>query len=93
MKRACASNLTRNPCERSVEKSSCTVTNALARVTRETPVSQTLEKELINEFDPDSPYLGIIRQLFRFPTDQYEELISQATEKLPAIREWISAWL
>ena len=68
------------------------VTNALARVVRHTRVSPTVRGELIDELDPESPYLGIIRQLFRFP-DQFERLVKGAQRKLPAIRDWISTWL
>ncbi|MHB1560683.1 MAG: retron system putative HNH endonuclease [Isosphaeraceae bacterium] len=69
-----------------------TVLFLLVQVLLETPVSPELRRLLQWHLSIRRPYLGIVRQLFLRPPEEYRELVRDAQEKHPEIRDWIDPW-
>ena len=65
----------------------------LEQVLLETPVRPKLKGLLQSHLSIRRPYLGIVRQLFLRPPEEYRDLVRDAQAKLPDIRTWIAPWL
>ena len=65
----------------------------LELVVLETPVRPKLKNLLQSHLSIKRPYLGIVRQLFLRPPEEYHGLIRDAQAKLPEILTWIASWL
>ncbi len=70
-----------------------TILVLLGRVVEETPVEARLAGLLRDHLSERRPYLGIVRQLFLRPPDEYRRLIDEARSKLPDLDAWIASWL
>jgi hypothetical protein len=70
-----------------------TVICLLELVVLATPVPPKLKELLQTHLSIERPYLGIVRQLFLRPPEEYRDLVRDAQAKLPAIRMWIAPWL
>lgn len=70
-----------------------TVIFLLEQVLQEMPVSPTLKGLLESHLSIRRPYLGIVRQLFLRPPQEYRDLVRDAQVKLPDIDAWVSKWI
>jgi uncharacterized protein (TIGR02646 family) len=70
-----------------------TVVFLLEMVVLEAPVQPKVKHLLQIHLSIERPHLGIVRQLFLRPPEEYRDLIVDAQARLPEMRTWIASWL